>query len=80
MLNMNTWYDTEFYPGETGILRYALFINQSFNYFDLKIKITSDLLPDQFQLQKLFIANIGDNFPCVSLQTPVEYKNGLVSI
>ena len=64
------------FAGQTGILRYQLVLNEPDKFYDLIVTVTSSLAIDQFEVVKLFISNVGDNFPCTSYLRPVTYQNG----
>jgi hypothetical protein len=51
------------------MIRYNLIVAEPSKTYDLKLSLTSTNLnvADQYEIQKFFVSNIGDNFPCVSL-------------
>lgn len=49
------------------MIRYNLIVAEPSKTYDLKFSLTSNLTADQYEIQKFFVSNIGDNFPCVSL-------------
>ncbi len=68
------------FKGQTTMIRYFLTVTESKAY-DLKFSLTSTTLsPDQYEIQKFFISNIGDNFPCISLsnQQILSITNGYI--
>jgi hypothetical protein len=68
--------NTIIYKGQTAIIRYRLLMNEV-TMLNISFSFSSSLNQDEFDLQKLFISNVGDNFPCVGIMTPATYHNGL---
>jgi hypothetical protein len=66
------------YPGQTTILRYNLTLNDT-NYYNIKINLTSSLASgntDKYEVQRMIISNVGDNYPCGSLAANFTTLNG----
>ena len=76
-LNTNlTVSNTNFYKGQTSILRYTILLNES-KSFQLSLTINSTLPVDTYDIQRFFIAGVGDNLPCVNSKLqPATYYNG----
>ncbi len=64
------------------MIRFNLTITEQGKTFDLRLIVKSSLPMDQIEIQKLFVSNIGDNFPCNTLNNQVINKiyNGYVLI
>ena len=43
--------------------------------FDIRINLNSSLAPGTFDIQKLYLSYIGNNFPCLSQTIPATYFN-----
>lgn len=73
-INVNTNY-VSFYKGQTSIIRYNLTLNES-KYYSMTFEVSSTLPTDQYEVLRLFVLNVGENFPCSSVSSTISYTNG----
>lgn len=64
------------------MIRFNFTVTEQGKTFDLRLIVKSSLPMDQIEIQKIFVSNLGDNFPCSTLNNQVINKmyNGYVTI
>jgi hypothetical protein len=62
------------------MIRFNLTVTEQDKTFDFRFIFKSSLTIDQFEIQKLFISSLGDNFPCSTMSNQAVNKiyNGYV--
>ena len=61
------------YAGQTNVIRFSLTLDEPKSYY-LALKIESSLKNDEIDLVKLYLSNVGDNYPCVSQMNSVSVQ------
>ena len=46
-------------------------------FYDIDMNFNSLIAPDEYQIVRLFVSNMGVNFPCSTSDATVTYTNGL---
>lgn len=72
---------TKMFKGQTTMIRYNLVVTEISKSYDFRFSLSSSSLTnDQFEIQRFFVSNIGDNFPCTSLsnQQIISITNGYI--
>lgn len=66
------------YKGQTSIIRFNMTLLDGI-FYDIGMSFTSSIASDNYQIVRLFVSNMGVNFPCSSSDATVTFTNGLDS-